>query len=652
MTEHLNDHEHPDEDNSTASASPMELEPSETSVVDRAHAGETWKATSQLPWERLQDTDNPDHIVRGVFLRELLMGRHGKLDPRGVRIHGARISGTLDLSSVKTVCGLQLVNCVFDMPVELRGTHLPWLHIEDTRWLALNADDVHVDGNVLLHGPSRASNPIDNGPVLLRSARIGGQLEVGGHSFTSTNGPALNGDGMHVERSVFLHSSFTTSGQSRSETVRLVKAKIGGQLDMKGARVINHGGSAFVGDRMTVENSVILRAKFVTKGVLEGDAAVRLVGAKIHGQLDMHRARVVNYAGSAFVGDRMTVDDDIVLVNARFRARRNHEGDAAVRLVAATAHAQLDMRQSMAITRAGSALDADRITVEGDAHLGARFRVAKNEKPVVVVNSVVRLSGARISGRMNFDEAEISHQYNGPLLNLENTHSTIANMPTGVVCEHDGHKKSSCPHPSRSIRIGGFTYGRLLGVWEHWLHLVRCHGDSYRPQPYQQLASARRAAGCDGDVRKILIDQQKDRSRRKNNQFSSALRRTGHRFWGVLAGYGYRAGRLALTGITILILISVVTCWPDTHQLVLVAMLSNVLANPRARLPTSPRVRPQTSPRATSRAHPWNSSPSASTAAFPSVAPVSADVVNSTPKKLRPRRSSSPSGCYASPSGP
>jgi hypothetical protein len=47
--------------------------------------------------DRLRNTEKPDHLVRGQLVRELLLGRHGELDPRSVRITGARITGEVDL---------------------------------------------------------------------------------------------------------------------------------------------------------------------------------------------------------------------------------------------------------------------------------------------------------------------------------------------------------------------------------------------------------------------------------------------------------------------------------------------------------------------------------------------------------------------------
>ncbi|WIX98635.1 hypothetical protein QRX60_31795 [Amycolatopsis mongoliensis] len=62
-------------------------------------------------------TDAP---VRAVVLRELLLGLRGPVDPRGVRLGGARIAGTLDLDHVEAVVGLALVDCVVVNPISAR----------------------------------------------------------------------------------------------------------------------------------------------------------------------------------------------------------------------------------------------------------------------------------------------------------------------------------------------------------------------------------------------------------------------------------------------------------------------------------------------------------------------------------------------------
>ncbi|MFD9703140.1 hypothetical protein [Lentzea sp. NPDC059081] len=56
------------------------------------------------------------------------------------------------------------------------------------------------------------------------------------------------------------------------------------------------------------------------------------------------------------------------------------------------------------------------------------------------------------------------------------------------------------------------------------------------------MAEVERAAGNDVAVRRVLIAQQDDR--RIRGGFDSRRSRLRHRLWGLLAGYGYRIGRM------------------------------------------------------------------------------------------------------------
>jgi hypothetical protein len=124
----------------------------ERELVDVAASGDVLEC-NQLPIEQLSATDDPEHTIRAELLRELLLKRCDKSpDPRGVRLHGSRITGTLDLSHVQAAVGMELQGCCFDHPVLLEGAHLPWLSLTASCVPALHGDLLQVDGNLVLHG--------------------------------------------------------------------------------------------------------------------------------------------------------------------------------------------------------------------------------------------------------------------------------------------------------------------------------------------------------------------------------------------------------------------------------------------------------------------------------------------------------------------
>jgi hypothetical protein len=59
---------------------------------------------------------------------------------------------------------------------------------------------------------------------------------------TNENGPALFGDGLQVDVDMIMDEGFRATGQDELGTVQLVGARIGGQLNLRGAELINQNG--------------------------------------------------------------------------------------------------------------------------------------------------------------------------------------------------------------------------------------------------------------------------------------------------------------------------------------------------------------------------------------------------------------------------
>ena len=157
--------------------------------------------TTALGFEELAASDDPAYLVRAELLRELLLGRRGLLDPRGVRVWGARIIGRLDLVHVSASVGLELRRCVVADPVTAYDAHLPWLSLSISRIAALFADGVEIDGDLALDGV-RITCSHEAGAICLHSARVGGQLDLDDAEVTNNTGPALFADGLRADSKI------------------------------------------------------------------------------------------------------------------------------------------------------------------------------------------------------------------------------------------------------------------------------------------------------------------------------------------------------------------------------------------------------------------------------------------------------------------
>lgn len=219
------------------------------------------------------------------------------------------------------------------------------------------------------------------------------------------------------------HDLNLTDGFRCRSQLDLPGARIGGQLDLSGATLTNEGGEALLADRLVVDGDVVLSDATVT-------GQVRLVGARVGGQLNCRRARVISenkdkrIDREALVADLLTVNGGISLSGtpAEFNGEvRLAKFDGEVRLSGARITGKLDCSDAELKSgpRPGArALDAEGVIVHGDVCLQAKFE------------GEVRLSGAHIVGQLDCVAAWIENWW-GLTLNA-----------VGLVVDRDVYLKS------------------------------------------------------------------------------------------------------------------------------------------------------------------------------------------------------------------
>ncbi|HKR49354.1 MAG TPA: hypothetical protein VJT72_07190 [Pseudonocardiaceae bacterium] len=576
-----------------ASKSLSEVSSRERALVDAVVTG-CVVTCSKLTMEQLAATESPRYTIRAELIRELVLGRNGdRLDPLGVRIHGARITGTLDLTHVPAAVGIELRGCYFERAVYLTSARLPWLTLSASHLPALDGDGLRVAGDVLLCDGFTATGQGADGAVRLLGAHISGQLNLNGARLTNDAGPALIGDGLHVYGDVFgggfiatghgelgavrlpgahisgqlnlnsaeltnqagpaligdglhvdgglvLAEGFTATGHCERGAVRLPGAHISGQLNLDGAELINNAGPALIGDHLQVNGGVFLDG-FTATGYGD-DGAVRLPDAHIKGQLNLDGAELTNYTGPALIGDHLQVESDMF---AEGFTATGHSTDSAVRLSDARISGQLNLNGAKLTNQAGRALIGDHLHVGSD--MFAEGFTATGHS----TDGTVRLPDAQISGQLDLNNATLTNPA-GPVLDLEDAETKHLFLPAHVICPHGTASRSMCAAPERRLALSGLVYTSLHTVgWHEWLHLIIHHTNDYRPQPYQQLATVLKATGRESTARNVLIAQQQDLHDR--GELGGRLIKGAHRLWGILAGYGYRSGRIVIALLVVLL---------------------------------------------------------------------------------------------------
>jgi len=292
----------------------------EQSLVEHVGRGEWLDLIPKVPKDKTVDEDtmrswDESQTVGATVIRNVLRGRlAAHPDPHGLRLRGARITGQLDLQNLSTDVNLELKDCLLEEGIlaqdaRLASVTLAGCQLEHPTESPLDADRLAC--SVLILSDARIIGHADAGAVCLRGAHIGGDLDCIGASLRNDSGPALRADGLRVGQSVFLYR-FTATADSDAGAVRLLGAHIGDQLECDGARLRNDSGPALAADGLQVARNVFLRNVFIARG--RGDlGAVRLLGARIGGELDCRNAGLHNDSGPALNAYSLEVGQNMFL---------------------------------------------------------------------------------------------------------------------------------------------------------------------------------------------------------------------------------------------------------------------------------------------------------------------------------------------------
>ena len=565
--------------------------------LDLAVGGEAIDEAAMRSWGDSQ-------TCRGAVIRDILRGRLvADPDPHGLRLRGARIAGRLDLQDLATNVHLELQDCLLEEGVcarraRLAGLVLTGCHIEHPAEPPL--DGVRLTCSVLGLDRIRVIGHAGLGAVRLSGAQIGGRLDCAGAELSNDSGPALLADGLQVSRGMFLRDGFTATGSGEAGAVRLAGAHVGRQLDCTGADLRNDSGPALIADglevgqdmqcdRLTADGGVVLGGHIGRLLSFEGAALnnrggialssdglrvdgtmfcrngftaqgeIRLPGAQIGGRLYLDGARLSNPGGHALVASRLNVGQDMFCRNRGGPEREQPflaEGVVDLRGAHIGGHFECDGAQLR--SESGPALNADSLHVDQDMYMRGRFTATGAGKA-----GAVRLSGARIGGSLECDEAQLRND-SGPALYAYSLQVGQGMYLGGGFTATGGGEEGAAVNLTdarvggkfvfaleclehradshRRLAVSGLTYADVpdTGSDGDWRDLLRQGTPGYAAQPYQQLAAGYRARGDDRQARQTLMAQRDDQLARTHASWRE-------RWWGritkVTLGYGYQPWR-------------------------------------------------------------------------------------------------------------
>jgi hypothetical protein len=167
----------------------------------------------------------PERSVRAGLLRWLSTDPEVSrlVDPSGLGIAGASITGTLDLSYVKADKPITLVRCYVPEGIDLTFSHLQSLEVRGSSTGPISAALSELAGDLSIRFGK-------NGPLSLFRSRIGGNLDCTGGTFLNGGQETVNAVESTIAGDAVFHDGFTTDG-----VVDFRLARLGQSLSFHGA---------------------------------------------------------------------------------------------------------------------------------------------------------------------------------------------------------------------------------------------------------------------------------------------------------------------------------------------------------------------------------------------------------------------------------
>ncbi|MEV6244100.1 hypothetical protein [Lentzea sp. NPDC051838] len=469
--------------------------------------------------EELDLSRRGNNVLRATAIRDLL--RADGLDPLGIRVTGARITGELDLEFVRASVPLLLDDCVFEESLSFLRTELPALSLHGSTFPGLLGEGMRT-------GYLGLENSRCGGTVDLDNARVDGPLLLSDSSMWS-----FRGGGLQVSRSVVAQGLFVRADHE-GDALWLDGCDIAGELDLERAVIVNGSGTALVANNAKIGGKITLDDALLKAG---SDGAALVLIDSSAGGLTARATVLRSDSDNAITLDGTHFRAEVKLV-AGFDARSRRAGET-IRMIDTRIDAGLVIRGSVRAD-SGQALSLER------GLIGASITIKDSVFEADSDESAVRIADSSVAGELVFKPEKLINNGDGLELSLGGTKvGGLLGLDVPDLLEAEIF----------TVAVDGFTYPEPPEDTGAWLTMLRDCTFAYHPQPYQQLAAVHRAAGHEHTARKVLIAQQRDLRRR-----GDPGNKLWHWFLGVTLGYGYRPAR-AVAGLVITFLLALCLVW-------------------------------------------------------------------------------------------
>ena len=352
-------------------------------IKNHARGDFAFAGTSTVPNDPSNDPTNANNWdgqrnVRAELVRWMCVDPEVPtlVDPRGIRLLGARITGKLDLSHVHVPFGIALIRCTIPERMNFDSAEIPRLDLHASYIGEIFAPSLVVNGDADIgwDGSEYSNDLHASGETYFLSARIGGTLSLGGSKFhyslapgrdpassklamdLSLGGrealkPAVDLTNVQVKGDLVLCCGFESQGG-----VLIGAVAIGGSLLCPGGHFINAGSVALEADGARIERDVYLNKAELSPQTggsgnfgriwhprpFEADGLVSFVTAVVGGNFVVY---VAEFKG--LPSDNFGLDASGINVRGALAWQKvDLQGSGRLNLAGATIQALLDDEQS------------------------------------------------------------------------------------------------------------------------------------------------------------------------------------------------------------------------------------------------------------------------------------------------------------------
>jgi uncharacterized protein YjbI with pentapeptide repeats len=423
--------------------------------------------------------------IRAEILRQLALSA---TRPQGMEVRNARILGSFDLAFAEVKGPLTLLACEFSDVVRLENALLVNIDLRNSTFPGLRAGSADIKHDLILQGCA-------GGTVRLIGARIGGDLDLRAASLSGTDGMALVADRSTIGGALLAHAGFTATGE-----VRLVRATITGVVNLNGAKLTHPGKTAISLDGARMNGGMFCADGFRAEG------EVRLAGATVERVLELSTGSVRNPGRTALMVDAARVEGSVLCRGFIAAGRASFSGASIAGL-----------------------LDLD------GGSFGHPDKVAVDLTQARVGHLRLKEAGTACAGEINLSRTHIGSLEDAP-------QAWAPFSPVSLLgCTYE------------QVNDDGWTArGRLS-----WLE----QDPEYRAQSYEQLAKALRAQGHEAEARAVMVA--KYRRRRDSQEW---YRKPLEYLFDVLLVYGYRPLQRTLPALVVLYLLGAALLLPQARD--------------------------------------------------------------------------------------